>query len=201
MPEIPIKEVYKLHEVCEATDTQPYVLRFWEGEFPQLGGTAGRGGTKVYRRQDIDLVLRIKRLLHDEEYTIAGARKKLEEEDSRDPSDSTEASANSAGTIRASRREAARSVAGRRDRAGAPVESLAAASEDLVPRERYDDAIDEIEHLRFQLRETEKRLRKLEGSQPGEGAEVEALRQRNLRGAERLERLIALLLESDPVEP
>ncbi len=78
--QIPEKPFYKLTEVCQYTDTQPYVIRFWESEFPQRAPTMGRSGQRVYRREDIELILRIKRLLHEEEYTIAGARRRLEEE-------------------------------------------------------------------------------------------------------------------------
>ncbi|MGH9867597.1 MAG: MerR family transcriptional regulator [Candidatus Polarisedimenticolia bacterium] len=79
-PEVPNKLFYKIGEVCELTDTQPYVLRFWESEFPQLAPRKNRSGQRVYQRKDIDMVIRIKKLLYDEEYTIAGARKKLDEE-------------------------------------------------------------------------------------------------------------------------
>jgi DNA-binding transcriptional MerR regulator len=75
---VPDKLFYKAAEVCELTDTQPYVLRFWESEFPQLASEKNRSGQKVYRRQDIDLILRIKKLLYEEEYTIAGARKAID---------------------------------------------------------------------------------------------------------------------------
>lgn len=74
---IPRKLFYKIGEVCQLTDTQPYVLRFWESEFPQLAPKKSRSGQRLYRRKDIDLVLEIKRLLYQEGYTIAGARKKL----------------------------------------------------------------------------------------------------------------------------
>ena len=78
MPEeIPRKLFYKLHEVCQLTDTQPYVLRFWESEFAQLAPTKSPNGQRLYRRKDIDLVLTIKKLLNDEGFTIAGAREKL----------------------------------------------------------------------------------------------------------------------------
>jgi DNA-binding transcriptional MerR regulator len=70
---------YKIGEVCAMTDTQPYVLRFWESEFPQLAPRKSRSGQRIYRKSDIDLVQTIKRLLYDQEYTIPGARKKLEE--------------------------------------------------------------------------------------------------------------------------
>ena len=78
--EIPEKLFYKAAEVCQITDTQPYVLRFWESEFPQLAAEKNRSGQRVYRRQDIDLVFRIKKLLYQEEYTIAGARKAIDED-------------------------------------------------------------------------------------------------------------------------
>lgn len=78
--EIPEKLFYKAAEVCQITDTQPYVLRFWESEFPQLAGEKNRSGQRVYRRSDIELVFRIKKLLYQEEYTIAGARKALDDD-------------------------------------------------------------------------------------------------------------------------
>ncbi len=78
--EIPNKLFYKIGEVCQITDTQPYVLRFWESEFPQLAPKKNRSGQRVYQRRDIDTVLRIKSLLYEEEYTIAGARRKLDED-------------------------------------------------------------------------------------------------------------------------
>jgi DNA-binding transcriptional MerR regulator len=79
--EIPNKLFYKIGEVCQYTDTQPYVLRFWESEFPLLAPQKNRSGQRIYSREDIDLVFKIKQLLYDEEYTIAGARKQLEQED------------------------------------------------------------------------------------------------------------------------
>jgi DNA-binding transcriptional MerR regulator len=78
---IPDKLFYKVGEVCQITDTQPYVLRFWESEFPQLAPEKNRTGQRVYRKADIDLIFRIKKLLYDEEYTIAGARKRIAEQD------------------------------------------------------------------------------------------------------------------------
>jgi DNA-binding transcriptional MerR regulator len=78
--EIPGKLFFKIGEVCDITDTQPYVLRFWESEFPQLSPRKNRSGQRVYQRKDIDMILRIKTLLYEEEYTIAGARRKLEDE-------------------------------------------------------------------------------------------------------------------------
>jgi len=74
------RHYYKIGEVCEMTDTQPYVLRFWESEFPQLAPRKSRAGQRIYEKRDVEMVIRIRKLLYDEEYTIAGARKKLEEE-------------------------------------------------------------------------------------------------------------------------
>ncbi|HZM70873.1 MAG TPA: MerR family transcriptional regulator [Candidatus Cryosericum sp.] len=75
--EIPRKLFYRLNEVCQITDTQPYVLRFWESEFSQLAAQRSRTGQRLYRRKDIDLVLAIKRLLHEEGCSIASAREQL----------------------------------------------------------------------------------------------------------------------------
>ena len=75
--EIPKKHYYKIGEVCSLTDTQPYVLRFWESEFPQLAPDKSRTGQRVYRPRDVEMILEIKKLLYEEGYTIAGARKKL----------------------------------------------------------------------------------------------------------------------------
>jgi DNA-binding transcriptional MerR regulator len=77
---IPEKLFYKAAEVCQLTDTQPYVLRFWESEFPQLASGKNRSGQRVYNREDIDLIFRIKKLLYQDEYTIAGARKALDDD-------------------------------------------------------------------------------------------------------------------------
>ena len=78
--EIPNKLFFKIGEVCEITDTQPYVLRYWESEFSALAPAKNSSGQRIYRRRDIETVLRIKQLLYDEGFTIAGAKKKLEAE-------------------------------------------------------------------------------------------------------------------------
>jgi DNA-binding transcriptional MerR regulator len=77
---IPNKLFFKIGEVCELTDTQPYVLRYWESEFPALAPAKNSSGQRIYRRRDIETVLRIKQLLYEEGFTIAGAKKKLEAE-------------------------------------------------------------------------------------------------------------------------
>ncbi len=78
--QIPNKLFFKIGEVCEITDTQPYVLRYWESEFPALAPAKNSSGQRIYRRKDIETVLRIKQLLYDEGFTIAGAKKRLEAE-------------------------------------------------------------------------------------------------------------------------
>ena len=78
--QIPNKLFFKIGEVCEITDTQPYVLRYWESEFQALAPAKNSSGQRIYRRRDIETVLRIKQLLYDEGFTIAGAKKRLESE-------------------------------------------------------------------------------------------------------------------------
>jgi DNA-binding transcriptional MerR regulator len=72
------KELYKIGEVCRMADVQPYVLRYWETEFPPLAPNKSGGGQRLYTRREIDIILRIKQLLYSEGFTIAGAKKKLE---------------------------------------------------------------------------------------------------------------------------
>jgi DNA-binding transcriptional MerR regulator len=73
--------LYKIGEVCKIADVQPYVLRYWETEFPSLAPNKSGGGQRLYTRREIDIILRIKQLLYSEGFTIAGAKKKLETED------------------------------------------------------------------------------------------------------------------------
>jgi DNA-binding transcriptional MerR regulator len=78
------REQFRAPEVCEMARLQPYVLRSWEAEFPGLGRPAANG-VRVYHREDVEMVLRIKQLVFGEGLTLAGARRRLEE-DSRGPS-------------------------------------------------------------------------------------------------------------------
>jgi len=78
--EIPNRSLFRQPEVCEIAQVQPYVLRTWEAEFPELGVKKTEGGPRVYRRADLEFVLRIKHLLFVEGLTLAGARRKLVEE-------------------------------------------------------------------------------------------------------------------------
>ena len=73
------KDVYQIGEVSRITETKAFVLRYWETEFPMLRPAKNPRGHRMYRREDIETVLKIKRLLYDEGFTIAGARRHLRE--------------------------------------------------------------------------------------------------------------------------
>ena len=75
--EIPDKLFFSIGEVCKLLKVQPYVLRFWESEFPRLKPGKGANGRRMYRKHDIEMVLAIKHLLYEKGFTIAGARKVL----------------------------------------------------------------------------------------------------------------------------
>ena len=77
---IPAKNFFRIGEVSRLTATKTFVLRYWETEFPALQPVKSPKGHRLYRRQDIDTVLAIKRLLYDEGFTIAGARRHLREQ-------------------------------------------------------------------------------------------------------------------------
>ena len=71
------QEQFKLNEVCKLANVQPYMLRFWGTEFPQLEAAKSGTGQRLYSREQVELILEIRRLLFDEGLTIAGARKKI----------------------------------------------------------------------------------------------------------------------------
>ena len=71
--------LYRIGEVSRIADLKPFVLRYWETEFPMLQPVKSPRGHRLYRQEDVDLVLKIKRLLYDEGFTIAGARRHLRE--------------------------------------------------------------------------------------------------------------------------
>jgi Predicted transcriptional regulators len=77
---IPEKIYFKIGEVCDLVGVQAHVLRYWETEFPMLSPQKNRSGQRSYRRRDVEIALRIKQLLYDEMFTIAGAKKKLQSE-------------------------------------------------------------------------------------------------------------------------
>jgi len=77
---IPEKLFFKIGEVCELIGVQAHVLRYWESEFTALSPQKNKSGQRSFRRRDVEIVLRIKQLLYNEMFTIAGARKKLQQE-------------------------------------------------------------------------------------------------------------------------
>ena len=77
---IPEKIFFKIGEVCGILDVQAHVLRYWETEFPMLSPQKNRSGQRTYRRRDVEMALRIKDLLYEDLYTIAGAKKRLQKE-------------------------------------------------------------------------------------------------------------------------
>ena len=78
-PQIPDRLFFRIGDVGELAGVETYVLRFWEGEFPMLAPKKTSNGQRQYRRKDVETVLEIKRLLYAEGYTIAGARKVLQD--------------------------------------------------------------------------------------------------------------------------
>lgn len=74
---IPEKLFFRIGEVCALIKVQPHVLRYWETEFPMLTPQKNRAGQRVYRRKDVEMVFRIRDLLYEEKFTIAGAKRKL----------------------------------------------------------------------------------------------------------------------------
>jgi DNA-binding transcriptional MerR regulator len=77
---IPDKSLFRIGEVSRLTSTKPFVLRYWETEFPMLQPVKSPKGHRLYRRDDIETVFTIKRLLYDEGFTIAGARRHLRDQ-------------------------------------------------------------------------------------------------------------------------
>ncbi|KAF0119924.1 MAG: putative transcriptional regulator [bacterium] len=76
---IPEKLYFKIKEVSEITGVEPYILRYWESEFNIINPSRTKSKQRLYRRKDLELILEIKKLLYEEQFTIAGAKKKLKE--------------------------------------------------------------------------------------------------------------------------
>lgn len=79
---VPDKLFYKIGEVSRIAEVEPYVLRYWETEFPFLKPRKNRSGQRVYLRKDVETILLVKRLLYQEKYTIAGVRRRLGDQSS-----------------------------------------------------------------------------------------------------------------------
>jgi len=185
MQNLPDKREFRVGEVCQYTDTQPYVLRFWESEFPQLAPHKNESGQRVYSRGDVELILRIKRLLYEEECTIEGARKRLQEEH-----EAWTAGGDEAAEQEREGEEEPASPAPPRRRALAEEPPLFHSTSETVERERYDNAVREIQRLRAEV----KGLTEVLGEQKARVREVERkARERRERTAAAVQRLEALL--------
>ncbi len=199
MQELPRKAFYRLSEVCQYTDTQPYVLRFWESEFPQLRPQAGASGQPVYRKKDIEVVRRIKELLYEEECTLEDARKRLAQElaGGKRPGPSraklhaapTEAH-RPAGKPPTLERQASAVSAERKKLQPLPLEPVDVGS---IPRQRYEAAVDEIDHLRLALKEAENTQRRADAAAAEARAQAEQEQRRFERAVQHLERLRDIL--------
>ena len=95
------KSLFRIGEVSRLTATKAFVLRYWETEFPMLQPVKSPSGHRLYRREDIETVFEIKRLLYEEGFTIAGARKHFEERGHEPGGDSSSGSADNGGSGRA----------------------------------------------------------------------------------------------------
>ncbi len=195
-PNIPKKPFFRVSEVCQFTDTQPYVLRFWESEFPQLSPDHGATGKPVYKKDDVELIFQIKRLLYEEDYTIAGARQVL------------------AGASSAKKKVKKEPVKKERERKSAslprqleltppdrePAARVAAvpAQSDGISRERYDDAVEEITHLRLQLSEAKTLLRRADHDRDKALNDAEFLRDKRDRAIGRLEAILKQVRGEQP---
>ena len=98
-PEIPDKLYFKIGEVSELLGVEPYVLRYWETEFPVLSPKKSGTGHRLYRRKDVELLLRIKHLLYEKRFTIEGARQSSAQR-GEGPQSGARAEAGAAGIVR-----------------------------------------------------------------------------------------------------
>jgi DNA-binding transcriptional MerR regulator len=80
IPPIPDKLFFRIGEVSQLVGVEPYVLRYWESEFPGLSPKKSNTGQRMFRRKDVEMLLNIKQLLYDKKFTIEGARKALKTE-------------------------------------------------------------------------------------------------------------------------
>jgi DNA-binding transcriptional MerR regulator len=176
--EIPEKLFYKAAEVCQITDTQPYVLRFWESEFPQLASEKNRSGQRVYRRADIELVFRIKKLLYQEEYTIAGARKAID--------DDRATIVQPAPSKTRSRRTVTEEATGKPAKSVEP-SSLFGESRPESPEAPRSAAAEEQARYRALYEEALESLTNLKGELARSDEQLSALQERSRRVASRLE--------------
>ena len=139
----PVQEFFSIGDVCSLTDLKPHVLRYWETEFPFLSPNKSKSGQRVYSDHEIGIIRRIKELLYEEGFTIAGAKKKLESEIESGGPEATPAPAK-----KPARKPAAKAKASKADEA-APADPDAAAQEAEIGRLRagVDKALEEARAL------------------------------------------------------
>ena len=186
LEEIPEKPYYKVAEICKYTETQPYVLRFWESEFPQLSARKDRGGQRVYTREDLQVVLRIKQLLYEQEYTIADARRLLIRE-----TESEDAPRVSPAILEPGEWVPETEIA----EAHAPAAAVPVPVADSY-RASYEAARDEVARLKLRLAEVEERSRQLEQELSAAQDAVQAAQLRSEKVAERLSALLEAMTNS-----
>lgn len=87
---IPDKLYFKIGEVADLVGLKPYVLRYWETEFREIGPVKSRTNQRLYKRRDVEMIFKIKELLYQERFTINGAKKRLKEEGERSHSDASQ---------------------------------------------------------------------------------------------------------------
>ncbi len=187
-PNIPQKSFFRVNEVCQLTDTQPYVLRFWESEFPQLSPDHGSGGKPVYKKDDVELILQIKRLLYEEDYTIAGARQVLSGKAR--PAKPKSAPKNKTPAPETRRPKQLELNAPLPEREVAAHVAAPLLDEQGISKERYEDAVEEITHLRLHLTEAKTLLRRADTEREKALNETELLRDKRERAIGRLEAIL-----------
>ena len=99
MLESKTKLYYSIKEVSELTSLKPYVLRYWESEFPLLKPSKNKAGNRTYKQKDINVILQIKELLYDKKFTIKGAIEEMKKGDSVTQSSSKQISGSDASVL------------------------------------------------------------------------------------------------------
>ena len=153
------KPHYKIGEVCELTGTQPYVLRFWESEFPGLAPQKNRSGQRIYRKRDIELIEKIKVLLYEKEYTIAGARKVLETEMAFDEEDTFATAAGGDGALDPRRARTSRPEPAAKPAAPTLFEPSLEAPPKVTQAAQNEQLEAEVKNLRAKLARAEAEIR------------------------------------------
>ena len=196
MQQLPQKDLYKLSDVCRFTETQPYVLRFWESEFPQLSPRKSASGQRLYRKKDIAVVCRIKELLYERSRTLEEARQQLADDLAQGKRLKVAPAADSL-PIEDAEDDAPAEPRSQRSRAGKATRVREPAVEEreveMVTRQRYEDALDEIDHLRGAFREAEKKQRSAEGATQEARENAERDRMRAECAIDHIERVMNML--------